>query len=91
MKINLDYCLDILCEKKYEKYVCSILKLPIGTWFPIHVVLKLDEYSYDDSIIFVSWTKSINNEEDFSLIMFCEEESMKMATATYNSRRLLGA
>lgn len=91
MSLNLDFCADILCEKQFEKFVLLILQLPIGTWLPLHVALDLDEYSYDDSIVFVSWTKSLRNEEGFSLIMFCEEESMEMVTGNYNTSRLLGS
>jgi len=88
MNLNLDYCADILCEKQFEKYVLVILQLPIGTWLPLHEVLGLEEYSYDDSTIFVSWTKPLHNEEGFSLIIFCEELSMEMVTGDYNSARL---
>ncbi len=91
MQLNLDFCADILCEKQFEKFVLSILKLPIGTWVPLHSVLGLDKYSYDNSMIFVSWTKSLRDEDRFSLIMFCEEESMEMVTGNYHTSHLFNS
>jgi hypothetical protein len=90
VRLDLDFCADILSERQFEKFITSILLLPIGTWLPLREVLELSEYCYDDSMIFVSWTKSLHNEEGFSLIMFCEEDSMKMVTGNYNASRLLG-
>jgi len=89
MNLSLDLCADFLSEKRFEKFILLILQLPIGTWFPLHKLLELDEYTYSESVIFVSWSHSLDNEDDFSLIIFCEEESMEMVTGNYNKTRLL--
>lgn len=89
MLLSLDFCADILSAKKYEQLIILILKLPIGTWRPLHEVMGLSEYGYNESLIFVSWSHSLYNEDDFSLIIFCEEESMEMVTGNYNVSRLM--
>lgn len=91
MKLNLEFCADVVSEKRFEKRVLSILKQPIGTWRPLHDVLELAEFEYESSTIFASWTNSLRDEDGFSLIMFLEEESMEVLTAFYNVKRLLNS
>ncbi len=84
MLLNLDYCADIVSEQRFESVVSSIFKQPIGTWCPLDKVLKLSDFHYENSVIFVSWSHSLHDEDNFSLIVFCEEESMNILTSNYN-------
>ena len=84
MLLSLDFCADILAKKEFEHIVKDIFHLSIGSWTPLHELILLEDYSYVGSVIHVSWSESLWNEEGFRLILFCDEEDMEMLTATYN-------
>lgn len=88
--LDLDFCLDLLSKECYEKIVYSILQKPRGTWRTLHSVMGLRDYRYSKSEIYVSWSDDpLSNKNDgFSLILFCEKDSMEIISASYNVRRL---
>lgn len=88
--VELDICADFLSERKYEPLIYSIFQAQKGEWCVVNDLLNSSE-EVDlllECNIYVCWVDPLQPDPGFSLIMFCDAESMQLFSGIYNKDRL---
>ncbi len=87
---KLDICADILSLSKYEMIIYHILTQPKGLWVPLKDIAKHQGFLIPDiEEIYACYIEDIKKEEGFELLLFCDESSMDILSASYNKSYLM--